>query len=1033
MMKKVLIFLTFLLLDPKISLPAPGDLDSTFNGDGVATYNGTTNSVDYGDAVAVQLDGKIVVVGKTKNPWDDDLLLLRYNSDGTLDDTFGTKGVTIFSTGLMAILESGNAISLAPDGKIVIVGNINHGTAMLLLRFNGDGTLDDAFGNDGVITYYGPGGVGASGHALALQPDGKIVVAGTSGSGPRSVLIARYNSNGTPDTAFGLNGIVTYESTWNLGSGLALQPDGKIVVVGSTENNLYNSDVLILRYNPDGTLDNTFGMKGSVTYDGGSYDNGRAVALQKDGKILVTGDSYRGTSGIDLLVIRLNNDGSFDGGFGTGGVVAYNGGKDENGFSYYDSGYAITLQADGKIVTAGYTQGGMVCGLLIMRFETEGTLDRNFGTGGAATYREVYECTGAVENGLALQPDGKIVVTSNKFNGINSDVLVLRYRTDGTLDSAFGVEGVVTYNGIFPPGADVGNALAIQPDGKTIVAGYSSNGTNTDLLILRYNQNGTMDTSFGRKGVVRYNGPRNVDDFGTGVAIQTDGKIVVLSSSSSILRSDWEIRVLRFNPEGTLDTTFGTGGVATYGWGTYGAAIGIQPDGKIVIVGSAFVNQWFSFLLRYNADGTLDTTFGEGGVAQYLTELDLFVYAVGIQEDGKIIVTGTIDDLGDLLVLRYNREGTLDRGFGTEGVVKYKSPWGSMDYGYSIAIQPDGRFVVAGGSNEGLRNRVILARFNSDGSPDNKWNGSGATSYSRSPSSDDVALGVTIQRDRKIVVTGYSGYDLLVLRYNRDGTLDNAFAGDGIATFTNTQGGNASGTSVAMGPDGNIVITGTVHNGPTDYDVLTMRLIGMDAPEGTVTLLTPRGGEKIASGSRYTVEWIAPSVMEKFKLEYSTDNGATWNPMEMGKDGYVTARNYEWSVPTPETNQKNCYVKITGYASNGSKLGEDRSDNPFSIEVIDLKAPNGGETLRSLGPYSIQWTTNGTKSPAAKVKLYYTTNAGSTWRLITTLDGNPGRYDWSVPRTIKLKTNCAVKVVLIDKKRKTVGSDTSDNYFTILP
>jgi len=189
-------------------------------------------------------------------------------------------------------------------------------------------------------------------------------------------------------------------------------------------------------------------------------------------------------------------------------------------------------------------------------------------------------------------------------------------------------------------------------------------------------------------------------------------------------------------------------------------------------------------------------------------------------------------------------------------------------------------------------------------------------------------------------------------------------------------------------------------------------------------------GEVIPSGSPYTIQWEARPDAVSFKLRYSMDNGTTWKPIDSG----ITDTSYDWVVPTPPKDKKKCLVKVIGYDGSDKKVGADKSDSTFTIEVVKVTYPDGGELLTSGDMPTITWTTNGTKKPVAKVVLKYTKNGGRTWKKITAIEGdNPGTHAWTVPDVSKTKSNCKVKVVLKDGKGNTVGSDTSDSYFTIEP
>jgi hypothetical protein len=197
----------------------------------------------------------------------------------------------------------------------------------------------------------------------------------------------------------------------------------------------------------------------------------------------------------------------------------------------------------------------------------------------------------------------------------------------------------------------------------------------------------------------------------------------------------------------------------------------------------------------------------------------------------------------------------------------------------------------------------------------------------------------------------------------------------------------------------------------------------------TIFLLTPNGGEVIPSGSTYTIQWEAPPEAVKFTLRYSINNGSTWKTIASNRTG----TSYDWHVPTLSNNKTTCLVKVMGFNSSGTKVGEDISDSTFTIEVVKLTSPDGGEILTSGSTHTITWRTNATIRPVASVKLFRTMNGGSTWTLIKTLTGNPGSYNWTVPAVTTTKTQCKVKVVLRDSGGVTVGSDISDGFFTIQP
>ncbi|MEW6348652.1 MAG: DUF4347 domain-containing protein [Thermodesulfobacteriota bacterium] len=403
---------------------------------------------------------------------------------------------------------------------------------------------------------------------------------------------------------------------------------------------------------------------------------------------------------------------------------------------------------------------------------TGGSLDLTFnGTGKVVT---TVGPSADVANAAAIQSDGKIVVAGYAYNGSNNDFAAVRYNADGSLDTTFDFEGKVNT----PVGAsgDYGRSLAIQSDGKIVVAGYSNVGGNSDFSVVRYNSNGSLDDEFNYGGTVTTSISTGLDE-ANAVAIQTDGKIVVAGDAS--ISSKWRFAVVRYTSDGSLDPTFSGDGklVTVLSTNDHAYGVAIQTDGKIVVAGSSYngSNNDFS-VARYNSDGTLDTTFDTDGKA--ITAVgsgDDFGRSVAIQSDGKILVAGyaSIGTNNDFAVVRYNSDGSLDTTFDGDG--KLTTTIGTADdNAYSVVVQPDGKIVVGGSSNNGTDNDFAVVRYNPDGSLDATLDGDGRLTTAVG-SSDDNGASVAIQPDGKIVAAGSawtaSADDFAVVRYDT-GHLD---------------------------------------------------------------------------------------------------------------------------------------------------------------------------------------------------------------------------------------------------------------------
>lgn len=387
-----------------------------------------------------------------------------------------------------------------------------------------DGSLDITFDGDGkVITDLGGSDVA---RATVVQKDGKIVAVGDSDA--TDFVLVRYNTDGSLDTNFGVNGVVTTVLTGstNLASALGIQDDGKLVVVGST-NGGGTYDFILQRYSTNGSLELSI-----VTDFNSSLDSARAVAIQEDGKMIAAGYSNAGGSN-NFALARYNIDGSLDTSFnGTGKVVTDFGSDDQIN--------AIVLQTDGKIVAAGTTSVGGFYDFALARYNTDGSLDTSFnGTGKVIT-----DFGGTLDQAfaVALQKDGKIVAIGTTNAEESNDFALARYNIDGSLDTSFGIMGKVITD--FSSGTnDQGRAVVIQKDGRIILSGSTNVGGPNSFAIVRYHTDGSLDTSFNGTGLV-------LTDFGgvdlaLAAALQEDGKLVAVGLT--LISGNTDFALARYN------------------------------------------------------------------------------------------------------------------------------------------------------------------------------------------------------------------------------------------------------------------------------------------------------------------------------------------------------------------------------------------------------------------------------------------------------------------------------------------------------
>jgi len=391
-------------------------------------------------------------------------------ADGDLDDSFGVGGKVITNCGTLC--GGIGSVAIQADGKIVVV------SSNALFRYNSNGSLDTSFGSSGKVT------TGENFKKLALQTDGKIVVAGTNSL--IHISVARYNSDGSLDTSFGTGGKVTTSiRSSDSANALAVQTDGKIVVAGETNDSSSSSDIAVVRYNSNGSLDTSFGIGGKVTTSIRSSNYADALAVQTDGKIVVTGITFDSSSSSDIAMVRYNSNGGLDTSFGTGGKVT-------TSIRSFDFAEAIAIQSDGKIVVAGYTGDSLSSGgYAVVRYNGNGGLDTSFGTGGIVTTSIGGKYESASD--LAIQTDGKIVVAGKTGDSISSGVIaVVRYNGNGGLDTSFGTGGKVTTS-IVGSKYESASDLAIQTDGKIVVAGSTGDTLSSlNIAVVRYKNNSSI-------------------------------------------------------------------------------------------------------------------------------------------------------------------------------------------------------------------------------------------------------------------------------------------------------------------------------------------------------------------------------------------------------------------------------------------------------------------------------------------------------------------------------------------------------------
>ena len=507
----------------------------------------------------------------------------------------------------------------------------------------------------------------------------------------------------------------------------------------------------------------------------------------------------------------------------------------------------------GSSTSPTYTIGGTVTGLNgTLVLQNNGSDDLTVSSNGGFVFSTALSGGSSYKVTVLTQPTGQTCYIKNGSGTVsNSNVtnVSINCYNSGTLDTSFNSKGFVTHhNAAGGNSRDHGKAITTDNQGHILVAGQSYNGSDYDLALWRYNADGTLDTTFGMKGFVTHHNAAGGNWSDRVYSITTDSQGRILVAGESYNGSDMDMVIWRFHTDGTLDTTFGTGGVVVHnnaagGNGDdSGRSITVDSQGRILVAGYSLNSSGNSDMViwRYNADGTLDTSFDGDGIVVHNSAAggngNDYGYSIITDGQGRILVAGQSfnGSNDDMVIWRYNIFGSLDVSFGTGGIVVHHNAagGGGNDLGRSIAIDSQGRILVAGHSQNSSDYDMVVWRYNPDGTPDTSFGTNGFVVHNSAAggNSNDYGRSITIDGKERILITGesYNGsdYDMVIWRYNPDGTLDTSFGNNGVVVHNSAAGGNNHdhGLSITIDSQGKILVTGDSYNG-SNYDMALWRYI----------------------------------------------------------------------------------------------------------------------------------------------------------------------------------------------------------------
>ncbi len=711
---------------------------------------------------------------------------------GDLDAGFGGTGVVITTFGAGYGADIANSGALLADGKLVVAGSA--ASAGVLVRYLSDGGLDTQFGEAGVAIT-----AATSIRSAVLRSDGKLVAVAVFSEG---AALVRFLPNGNLDDTFGTSGRVRLASAIDVPVIRLLQGD-RILVASSTFANGAVTTVLA-RYDPDGNPDPAFGVGGQATSTEFQVGSFIVVAEQIDGKVVVGGPVDFSTFGL----VRYSSVGTLDPTFGEGGMVT----TPLTGFIT-----ALAGQPDGRLVAAGYGAGG----ILLLGYDANGHLDPSFGINGRVLTPLGSEGGSSGAASLLIQPNGQLVIAGQIYNGTpdrdpDFDFLLARYDSNGLPDADFGDGGLVITR--FGPTTDIAQALIRQPDGKLVAIGYASKGSsNTDFALVRYNDDGGLDSSFGTEGTVT-TGIAPGPAIARAVVQQGDGRLVAAGGSATEFGRGafgTQFALARYTLDGRLDETFGNAGrveTPIDGGGAMMNALVIEPNGGLVGGGCVLGETGGAFALaRYDSDGSPVATFGNAGKVTTAVNDSACIQALARQPDGKLVAAGSsysgnpFNFSTYFALARYDSDGSPDSTFGAGGIVTTYFGPGFVSVA-GLVLQGDGKPVLVGSIQGQFGGDLALVRYNSDGTPDETF-GSGGTVTTKLENSSSAGSAVQQQPDGRLVVTGASNDGAFLARYNDDGSLDDSFGNGGIALI-GTPPGQWFGNALLVQPHGQLIVAG---------------------------------------------------------------------------------------------------------------------------------------------------------------------------------------------------------------------------------
>ena len=764
---------------------------------------------------------------------------------GILDRSFGAGfGYVRYADSTAAVPDSAAGVAVQPDGKILVAGASGLESGIVVLRYNTDGSLDDGFADHGVFRWKRENEV-ASAQSITVLPDGRLYVFGYAGTAAR-LWLTRLLASGAPDPTFGAGGtLIASADGWIANARRVLLDDrGGLVVIWEALDPAANK-IRISRVTPEGKPDDgyAFGDK-EVVFDTSAFGATTALPFGAGfdplGRLLIFASAYNASYNT-TLIYRLQRFGFPDATFGTGGMVAFQ----QQNFAFYGHKWTVlTANGTGFVLVEWLPDGS---GVRLQKFDVEGHLVSAYGTGGTARFDFA---GGKVTPGNAVvRPDGSVLITGSWQPAQQSEVFVLAVTAEGSLDTRLGSKVPQRSYASRDTGATgplLGADIALTAGGGFAIAGATAGINGDDILVLQLDSAANRVAAFGGNGRVVWNGGSVVPEAGEAVWAQAGGRLLTLNRAGALTN------FRRFLSDGRVDTTFGVGGrLGVSGdWSGQNTGIFTQNDGQIVLArqqnGPIYTN--VTRVVRFRTDGSVDSGFGSSGALNLIDDAQISAVRPGFAQlpDGRLLLA-TYGD-GGLRLRRLTPAGAPDTTFGAGNGIVFPPLLGRPQVGYTMAVQGDGKIIMSAATTAITQLPLpqtfvysdVVARLLPDGTLDQSFGlRGGIIPIQIENARDPQILRIIPLVDGKTMVAGNitkRGFrQFFFLRLNADGSVDTDYGdhtdgGDGPGPFIWSDVYETGLRDARVDAAGRLVIAGDYVLGPGRTTAFVVRFL----PNGSI-------------------------------------------------------------------------------------------------------------------------------------------------------------------------------------------------------